>query len=374
MKTSGARNHFSFVHYWLGAGLLLLATAAVDAAAIKPNQGAREVKVMTQNLYVGSEFDPVLALDPSDPNYQINFLLGVAEVYQRVLASDFSKRGDAIAERIAAQAPDLIGLQEVTLVRAQTPGDLVIGGTTPATDVQVDFLAVVLGGLAQRGAHYAVVSVNTNYDFELPMPTMTPGLFVDVRLTDFNVILARTDRPPGHLRVFNAQAGTFETDLPLPTLGSSVVRGWCSVDVTLRGRTFRFINAHLEEETSPLIQAAQGLELLSGPADVAMPVILVGDFNSDAYGQNGTTTYQSLTQVFADAWSGADAATPGLTWGPDPFLADPSRPLEWRVDLILLRGERFHAVEAEVMDGRIQNVPPLWASDHAGVAASIRIK
>lgn len=86
--------------------------------------GARDVTVLDQNLYVGTEFTPILTLDPSDPDYFFNLLMGVAEVYQTIQASDFPARARALAAVISAAKPDLITLQEVSLIRSQVPGDL----------------------------------------------------------------------------------------------------------------------------------------------------------------------------------------------------------------------------------------------------------
>ena len=336
--------------------------------------GARDVTIFDQNVYVGSEFTPILTVDPTDPSYPLNLLMAVAEVYQTVVASDYPKRAQAVAREIAATQPDLVALQEVSLIRTQVPGDILMGGTTPATDVQLDYLALLLANLNRHGVHYVAVAIVTNFDFELPMPTATPGVFADVRLTDHDVILARVDLPPGQLRVSHPQAGNYQTALPLPCLGTSISRGWCSVDVFTRGRTFRFINAHVEENTAPAIQAAQAQELLAGPVQTPLPVILVGDLNSDANGHDGTTTYGLLTQTLTDTWNLVHPGDPGLTWGHDPLLADPTVEFVWRLDLVLFRGSQFQPLGMWRMSPQIQTTPPLWPSDHAGVVAHLLIK
>ena len=336
--------------------------------------GARDITIFDQNLYVGSEFTPILALDPTDPDYLRNLLMSVAEVYQTIVASDFPKRAQAVAREIAVTRPDLVALQEVSLIRSQVPGDLLLGGTTPASDVQLDYLAILLANLNRHGVHYVAVAIVTNLDMELPMPTADPTVFADVRLTDHDVILARADLPPGHLRVGHPQAGNFQTALPLPNLGASIPRGWCAVDVTTRGRTLRFINAHLEENIAAPIQAAQAQELLAGPANTPLPVIMTGDFNSDAYGNDGTTTYGLLTQTLTDTWSVVHPRSPGLTWGHDPLLADPTVEFVWRLDLVLFRGSQFQALGMWRMSPQFQATPPLWPSDHAGVLARLRIR
>ena len=336
--------------------------------------GARDVTIFDQNLYVGSEFTPLLVLDPTDGNYGRNLLMAVAQVYQTILASDYPKRATVVAAEIALTQPDLVALQEVALIRTQVPGDALFGGTTPATDVQLDYLAILLANLNRHGVHYTAVAIVTNLDMELPMPTATPGVFADVRLTDHDVILARVDLPPGHLRVGHAQAGNFQTTLPLPSLGTGIPRGWCAVDVDTRGRTFRFINAHLEENTAAFFQAAQAQELLTGPANTTLPVIMAGDFNSDANGTDGTTTYGLLTQTFVDAWSVAHPHHPGFTWGHDPLLADPSVEFIWRLDLVLYRGPQFQVIDMLRLSPRFEATPPLWPSDHASVVTRLRIR
>ena len=116
-----------------------------------------------------------------------------------------------------------------------------------------------------------------------------------------------------------------------------LLRGWGSVDVTLRGQTFRFINTHLEQDSAEAIQEAQGDEILSGPANTSLPVILVGDFNSRADG-NGTDTYDNLIGAgYKDAWSATHPGEPGNTWGHDENLLNTTVNLTQRIDLVLFR-------------------------------------
>jgi len=127
---------------WLQAG-----PATEDLRHQFTPPGARDITILDQNLYVGSEFTPIMTLDPTDTNYVYNLLRGVAQVYQTIAASDFPKRAQALAREIAVTRPDLVALQEVSLIRSQVPGDLLLGGTTPASDVQLDYLAILLANL-----------------------------------------------------------------------------------------------------------------------------------------------------------------------------------------------------------------------------------
>jgi endonuclease/exonuclease/phosphatase family metal-dependent hydrolase len=339
--------------------------------------GKRDLDVMTVNLYVGADFSPVTTLDPLDPAYGLKFLNGVATIYGRIVAANFPVRAEALARQVAARAPDIISLQEVTQIRRRSPGDAIVGGNTPATGIVADYLAILLDALQRQGAHYAVASMDQNLDIEVPLATGS-GAFDDLRLTDRDVILVRTDLPPGYLRVTNARNGNYNASLPLP-IGITVRRGWCSIDVEVRGRTVRVIDTHLEEalpQPLPDFQAYQAAELLAGPANTSLPVILAGDFNSDAYGNYGPSVYPLLTTLggFVDAWSVARPGEPGLTWGHDQFLADPSSLFSVRIDYVLYRGSRLHASDADVIDSIIRSTPPLWFSDHAAVTANVAIE
>ena len=299
-------------------------------------------------------------------------------IYYEILASQPSIRLQGVADEIATRMPDIVAVEEASLIRTESPGDLIIGGTNPARQVVFDYLQILVDTLATRGARYAVVSSANEIDVELPMFNLQTGRVDDVRLTDRDAILVRTDLPPGQLRVSNAQHGNFRNVIQISSIGLSVLRGWCSVDVFVRGERFRYICTHLEEETVPQIQLLQALELLNGPARINLPVILAGDFNADTLHRNGTQTYDALIAAgFTDGWAAlhpADLAG-GLTWGHDELLADPDTVPVWRIDLVLFRGTRFGATQAEAIDIALDRTqPPLWASDHASVAAQVQFQ
>jgi len=338
--------------------------------------GKRAIDVASLNLYVGADLTPVTALDPSDPNYGQKLLAGVATVYGHLIASNFPKRADALAQQIVERSPDLVGLQEVTLLRRQSPGDSLIGGTTPATHVELDYLEILLAALARHGGHYALAALVQDADVEAPLVT-GPNSFDDLRLTDRDAILVRTDLPPGQLRISNPQGANYLARIPLPS-GITVTRGWTSVDVFVRGRSFRFINTHVEDilpPSFPDIQRFQTLELLGGPANTKLPVILVGDFNADANGNYSPEIYPLLINQggFTDAWSVVHPGDPGLTWGHDDLLSDPSVHFVFRIDFVLYRDSQFQATDAEILDPLIGAAPPLWFSDHAGLFATLAI-
>jgi len=339
------------------------AWGGIAGVAQAGDRDGRAVTVMTRNVYIGTDLDPIFAASSLAA-----LRLATATAFGNVQATNFPARAQALAGEIATAQPDLVGLQEVELIRTGP-----VDHPAPATNVHEsgDYLALLLDALEARGLDYAPVAINVNADVEVP------SLRLDVRVTDRDVILARgrTLR-----KVKQVQEQNFATNLTLPTLGGpiTIVRGWSAVDVKLRGRRMRFLNTHLEP-SSAAVQVAQANELLAGPADTRLPLIMVGDFNSRADG-TGTPTYANLLAAgFTDAWSQAEPGAAGLTCCHASNLLDPVPTLDRRIDLVLLR--RGHndrglgAKRAEVVGNQPGDrlVPlGLWPSDHAGVVATLR--
>jgi len=324
----------------------------------------RELKVMTYNMYHGADFFEIFTAPSPDV-----LVSEVAEAYSDMQAGNVPERIDAIADQIEVGGPVLVGLQEVALWQVGPPFD-----PAPAETVTYDFLQMLLHELEGRGLHYAPISVQTNLDAELP------GVFsateaLDIRFTDRVVILARTDLERSQFKLEGTQAHSFTYNLEVTVLGMpiTIYRGWASADVKFRGKTYRFVNAHLESFAPP-IQYLQAQELLSVPTNTDLPVILVGDFNSDA--EVNETTYQILTGGgFSDVWDVLHPTDPGFTWPLSDeipsVLLDPTQ----RLDLILTRGgiRASHAdiVGEEVADKTTSGLRP---SDQAGVVARLVVE
>jgi len=343
---------------------IALALICANSPATYANSRDRELNVMTYNMYPGTDFSEIFAAE-SFPE----LVAEVAEAYGDVQFSDPVERIDAIADQIEAGSPALVGLQEVALWRTGPIDD-----PAPATTVAYDFLQILLDELASRGLHYAPAAVQTNLDAELP--AAGAAIVADVRYTDRVVILARTDLRTSQFKIEGSQAQAFPTLLTVPVVFGNVTipRGWTSVDVKMRGKTYRFINAHLES-FHPLVQFAQGAELLQGPAATTLPVILAGDFNSDA--EAGEPTYQLLRGAgFADVWEQTRPNDPGYTWA--LFLENPSiftAPTQ-RLDLVLTRGALHGTASDMVGEDPVTDVTPsgLRPSDHAGLTAAVVIE
>lgn len=373
---------------------LLLAVAAPLAASTPPQANkAKTVSVMTRNLYVGADLTPgIVAAGSGDP-FQI--FAAVSEIWGRVKFTNLPARADGIAREVAQAQPDLIGLQEAEIWRSQTPADFVPGN---AEHVEYDFARILLDALAARGLHYAIVAEERGFDIELPgflsEADFEAGLLSDVRLTDREVILARTDLNVSELKLSNPQTGHFVTNLEFevsPEFTFVEQRGWASVDVKVRGKNLRFITTHLESvfpgpvDISEPIREAQAIEILLGPANTGLPVILVADSNSNANGDSTTPAYASwIGAGFNDAWLLAHPGEQVSTCCADELLLSPVLPVpsddEGRLDLVLFRGAGDFGVLGMDLLGKnpatdrvFNGVALIWPSDHAGVASKLQI-
>ena len=355
MRMSPSRRVARFVAIAL-ATFGLVAAGALPAQAHSGNDDPR-LRVMTQNLYLGSSLDPAItATTPTE------FVVGVTTIWQTVQYTNFPARAAAIADEIKAKGPDLIGLQEVS---RWTP----VGPGAPSG---LDFLAILQGELASRGLSYSVAGVSDNASIG-PVPIIcnfntgalcTWGLLFQ----DRDVILVNSAR--AGLHTWGTQSGryTAQTVLTTPVGPLSFDRGWVFVQGRLWGEHFRFVTTHLETEDSPAVQQAQGQELLAGPARAKGTVIVVGDFNSAADGSQ-TTTYASLTKKFHDAWK-VNGHKPGYSCCQNGTLTNPTSQLATRIDLVLLRGAKARSA---VLVGTtpFEASPPFWPSDHAGLVATL---
>ena len=243
--------------------------------------------VMTYNVYVGSSADPLLSVE------NLGQVPGeVTKMYNNVMASDFPSRAVAIAKSIKTHQPHLIGLQEISLIRHQSPGDFIPNNPTLAEEVVLDFLQILMDALQAEGLSYQVAAQVENLDVEMPMFTATS--IDDVRLTDYDVILARSD-----VEISNPMTANYENALTIEMLGLQIKRGYVAVDATVSGVTYRVVNTHLEAfaEENRVEQTQELVDILSSET---MPIILLGDFNTRATDGAG---YQILLSAgYADVW------------------------------------------------------------------------
>jgi hypothetical protein len=346
----------------------LLVLAAVAGCGSDADGPRVPVKVMTYNIYLGSDLSRLVTTTaegiPKTSAYILN----------NVLASDFPGRAKVLATMITTAAPDLIGLQEVSLYRKQVPSDFAPGATPNASEVLMDFLELLMREIENRGGHYRVVNEALNADAELPVDDANDGVF-DLRLTDRDVILAREG-----VGASDPTAATFTNRLMLPVGGPQgvlvdFVRGYSTVTATVDGISFTFGNSHLEVGAVEQIQIEQAKEVLTGLRAVTGPMILVGDFNSPPVASK-TNSYALLTEEFRDAYVDARGRDPGLTCCQADDLKNPTSQADQRIDLVLHRGgiraQDAVVIGTEPTTGKTE--AGQWASDHFGLTATLGLK
>ena len=319
--------------------------------------------VMTYNVYVGADMLPLLGIT--------NILEvpgAVADLYDKVIASDFPGRAAGIANIIKAHQPHIIGLQEISLIRTQSPGDRLTGGES-AEEVVLDFLKIVMDALQAESLNYRVAAKVENFDVEMPMSaTGSLAEYDDVRLTDYDVILARED-----VVVSRPTQMSYTAMFSVEELFVSILRGYVAVDATVSGVTYRVVNTHLEafEESQAMatVRVSQTEELVASLQDETLPLILLGDFNTAA--PDGAAYKILLDAGYVDVWQ-MDSEGTGNTCCQPGELKNEESLLSVRIDQIFVRNMELptavmtHTVGDKSADRLSIG---LWPSDHAGVVA-----
>jgi hypothetical protein len=266
----------------------------------------------------------------------------------------------------------------------------VLGGPPSAETVRYDYLKLLLEQLNKGADRYEVV-VSQN-EFELEAPADENGVAgdgpeaaianaeINGRLTMRDVILAR--RGAG-VQTANPQSGNFKALLAVPILGQSltVKRGWTATDVRVRGSGwFRFVNTHLESfdpaALVPSIRAQQAAELVApgGPATSSLPVVLVGDLNSDdeTVEPGDQQAYRTLLEAGMVERStavplGCCLKSSLLAVGAGGSVTD----FDHQVDHVMTRDPAEIGLQSSAVTG-LAPVNGFWDSDHAGLFSALR--
>jgi endonuclease/exonuclease/phosphatase family metal-dependent hydrolase len=361
-------------------GVVLLVVIAAVAVPRLAGGDPTSVTVMTRNVYLGADISRPVRAAQGKVGGEALAALGQANdaVRATVDETDFRVRSRLLAAEIAATRPDLVGLQEVALWR-EGPLELAAIGVPNATEVDYDFLELLLAELERLDLDYDVAQVRDEADVEgpaFPDPRGETGRTGrDVRLTLRDVILVRAD---AGWTVRERGSGQYAARLTVDLAGGqfAYVRGFAWVDVDAGGTRFRFLTTHLESE-DPEVTQAQVVELLAGPAAAtAEPVVIAGDLNSGA--DPPDPAYAALTGGgFADTWRPEDG--PGWTFGLTEGVDDAEPSFERRIDYVLARGlppRQLEQSQVEVTGDEPPDRDPatgLWPSDHAGVVVRLTI-
>jgi len=391
-------------HVPLRISLLILGLLGTLALRAQPpsetdNTEVFKIDMMTQNLYVGADVFRILEGSECGP------LESVFNIFQTVQGTNFPERAEAIADLVLHNKPQVIGLQEVSLIRSQTPADFEIvinpDGTLTylpnAGDVVYDYLQILLDALAARGLDYVAVegAISENADVEFPMASFDEvcnftSIPMDLRLTDRDVILVRRGLVTANATNMNF-AVNLVVEVPLVPgidLTFEFTRGFGAVDVQIGRRTQRVVNVHLEagdaaDPGSPLniIQLLQTMEMIGATSDTPLPLGVLGDFNSSPSPLDARPAYATMIgSGYLDLWTVRQGPPdPGDTCCQEELLRNEVSQLDERIDLVFSRlpaDSTLLPIRSRVVGDAANDktASGMWPSDHAGVVTTLKFK
>lgn len=392
------------------AMFLSFAPAAPSSAQDSP------LVVMSRNIYLGADVGIAMELLP-------NFPAATQFMWDQMRQTDFESRSSGLVAEISQEVPDVIGIQEGTRWYCQA-------GPLSDEVVVFDFVDILLEQLRSAGLDYVIATKDghtaQNVGFKIaPIPLLTkatdPEIFPDLfgnssaycgfEIAD--VLLVNGKLAQDVLAVGNTEYSQKYTIIPTVM---SVYRGYSWADISIDGKPVRFVTTHLEslfsEDDVPnsKIQADQ---LVSNLADTKIPIVLIGDFNSDPRdprprsgpnpGLQPSENSLCAKQIDNPSIETADAtcnafwtisrggftsvgpdelASTNFTWGINALLTGPD-PLRSqmatemgntagftdRLDYIFIKGP-IEVTGAKLV-GHVSGQK--WASDHAGIVASLNL-
>lgn len=359
-----------------------------------------DIKVMTQNQYLGADLGPVISATPAQ------YPFAIVDALQAIAINNIPERAASLAESIADRQPHLVALQEVyafscTSLVSGFDACAVFGGAFK------DHLALTEAALDDLGSDYEVVAVVQNLTIPV-LPVFLLGIdgpAMIVSVIDRDVILARGDVDASAVAIpcisviqgIGPKPGpggigcnyTAVATVPTPLGDITVERGFVGVNATVNEDDYLFVNTHLEVRmlgdsvASTALQPLQAMELRSalgayiGSLQENRRIILAGDFN------NGSanvplepflipTAYQQLSSSFTDTWTLRPGNPDGFTCCEASDLLNNPSSHDERIDLVFSLPAPAK-VKANVMDAETKDktISGLWPSDHASVIAEL---
>lgn len=335
------------------AGSPASATASVPAPP-----PTSHVTVMTRNLYLGADLTPLVTATTPD-----ELAAAVKQILTAVVASNPPLRMGWVADEIAAEHPDVVGLQEAALWQIQTAA-----GTQT-----FDFVQLILHALAMQGLHYRVAVEQTNFDSSVQLP----GVQLGASFADHDAILVNADDPAYRLKVLDTGAAHYASQLSFPTLLGPIDfdRGYVWADVRTSGRVWRAVDTHFEAYPGFGTQlhdyTADQAEELAAALSGQKRTVVLGDLNSSPDNPLAQGYSVLLDNGYSDAWTALHPTLPGLTCCRNDDLSGGT--LSERIDYALYRGPITPLSASVIGVAPRSDTPPRWPSDHAGVLATVAI-
>lgn len=382
----------------LALSLALLAISTPSSLA----NGAPSVTVMSRNIYLGADVGKALELIPNLP-------AAAQFMWDQVNKTDFSKRAQILANEINQSSPDVIGIQEATIWYCQKyPWSKKIEVFNFTKQLLNE-----LNGKYQLATKDGKVALNPGFSIN-PIPLLTKvrdkGRFEKIFGSDTascgfetgdGLLIKRTPR----LELIQLGTTEYEVNYPIVPTIMTVYRGYSWADIKVDQVPTRFVTTHLEslwDENVIPNSAKQVKQLITDLSSTKMPIVVMGDFNSDprdprpknkpnpgeqpvasescpAEDQICNAYKKMINAGFKDV--GPDSFDPkNYTWGMNPLLtgADPKR-----LAAALLMGNKqgftdrldyiFTKNGAEAITSKIIGNQPEYGSDHAGVVSTISL-
>lgn len=347
----------------------LAAGKSWEAMIASAGQGAMPIRVYQQNVYPGFNIDNLVigliqTSGTGNPEYFVDSLTVAMATLD---ATDWRERAARMAREIEAQNPDVVSLQEMVTIQRQ--GLQFLG--LPFADSRTDFLAIFTEELAKRRLPYELVdSLPLTYApipiselFGLPLP---PGT-IFATYYDRDALFVRQN-----VGVANVVADTFAVGLMEVVYQT---RGFIAADLTLRGKTWRYIGTHPEPSWPAGSNPTQIAELLGAANGTDLPVIIAGDLNllpnSSWHAQLTSAGFIDLLQQQYGSTAAGNTCCQD-----DPALRNTSPSLVKRIDYVMARpaeGYKLGPFEIEVFgdEPADRTATGMWPSDHAGLLAKL---
>jgi len=334
--------------------------------------GAMPIRIYQQNVYPGFDIDSVAAalvqtFNTGDPT---PFFTALGVGMATFDSTTWRERAARMVLEIQRQNPDVVSLNEMITLERKGLGLIGIN----VADGTTDFLGIFEEELAKRGLHYKLVDSLPLTDAFVPIDVIFLGLpfgTVYARYQDRDAMLVRED-----VGVANVATDTFDVFLEqvLPQL-----RGWIAADLTVRGKTWRFVTTHPDPAWPANGKTPHVEQLIASVANVTSPVIIAGDLNLQP---TWPEHIELVNAGFVDLWTSrlgpAPANNPnGFTCCElDPALRDPEPTLTKRIDYVMARPADGYGVGPVRFlifgdDLAERTATGMWPADHTGLLVGL---